>query len=131
LSPRCRAKARPGELAGKKRFVVVREFAVVAGREKDFALVFERGGIWSDLVGSCSNGYCGCELVGLGPERFEGRDYWTSHLEFEAFRDRRQKEIELFRMWVEGKQLIEREKVLGLFYLDERGFDEGTGLVSA
>ena len=82
-------------------------------------------------MSSCSNGYCGCELVGLVSGRFESRDYWTSHLEFEAFRGRHQKEIELFCRWVEQKQLIEHEELLGLFYLDERGFDEGTGLVSA
>jgi len=55
----------------------------------------------------------------------------TSHWDFEAFREQRQFEIEQFRDWMAGRELIEQEKVLGLFYLDDRGFDEGTGLVSA
>ena len=126
---RCRAKARPGDLAAVKRFVVVREFVVRVGCEKDFALIYGQDGIWCDLVRSCSGGYRGCELIAADLQMFEVRDYWTSHLEFEAFRGRHQLEIERFKNWVASKELIEREEVLGLFYLDDR--DEEAGAVPA
>jgi hypothetical protein len=110
--------------------VIVREFVVQIGGERDFALIYGQDGIWCDLVRSCSSGYCGCELIASGVRRFEVRDYWTSHREFEAFREQRQDDIEKFRTWVAGKEIVEHEKVLGLFYLDDRGFDDEAGLVS-
>ncbi|HZU32488.1 MAG TPA: hypothetical protein VFB79_15330 [Candidatus Angelobacter sp.] len=75
--PRCRAKARPGELAGAKRFVVVREFVVRTGCEHDFELIFKEDGLWCDLVRSCANGYQGCELIVTDIRRYEVRDYVT------------------------------------------------------
>lgn len=65
----------------------------------------------------------------MDERRYELRDYWISHREFEAFRGRQQLEIEQFKSWVAGKELIEREEVLGLFYLDDR--DEEAGAVPA
>ena len=109
---------------------MVREFVVRPGCEEDFALVFQPGGIWDDLVRSSAKGYRGCELLRMEPGQFELRDYWASHWEFEAFRGRSQEQIELFRRWMAGKEWIEREELLGMFYVDEHGFDEGTGLVS-
>lgn len=110
---------------------MVREFTVRVGCEKDFALIFGPEGVWSKLVQSCADGYAGSELIAVEPHCYSVRDYWRSHWEFEAFRRRCQDQIELFRKWVAAKELIEHEELLGLFYLDEHGFDEGTGLVSA
>ena len=66
------------------------------------------------------------------PQLFELWDYWTSHLEFEAFREQQQHAVQMFQAWAGSLELVEREEVLGMFYLGDRGPDSGgeTGLVS-
>src|SRR5690348_3956129 len=82
-SPRCRGKA-PRR---SKRFVVVREFLVREGREIDFVRMFGQDGIWPEFLGR-SRQYLGSELrLRLKTERrFRLRDFWESHVGFEAFR---------------------------------------------
>jgi heme-degrading monooxygenase HmoA len=106
--------------------VVVREFAVVDGREEDFAEVFRPGGIWQGLLRS-SPGYLASELLKLssGPGQYEVFDYWRSHEDFESCRQERQQEIERFKLLF-LESLILHETFLGGFYED--GPDE-SGLV--
>lgn len=87
--------------------------------------------MWCGLLRSHAPGYLATELQWMDGRRFRVRDYWSSHLEFEAFREWRQQEVEHFRDWLTSKQLIEQERVLGFFYLDDSDWDEGAGLVSA
>lgn len=112
---------------------MVREFVVRAGCEREFAQVYGRDGLWDRLLRFGRNGYQGCELIEHGLRRFELWDYWTSHLEFEAFREQRQREVQSFQNWVDSVGLIEREKMLGMFYQDDRDPDSDgeTGLVPA
>jgi hypothetical protein len=58
-------------------------------------------------------------------------DFWRSHEEFEGFRRERQQEIERFSLLLAAEEIVKRETVLGSFYQDDSGWDEGTGLVSA
>jgi hypothetical protein len=112
---------------------VVREFVVRAGCEREFAQVYGRDGLWDRLLRLGRNGYQGCELIDRGTRRFELWDYWTSHLEFEAFRDQNQCAVQSFQVWLDGAGLIEREEVLGMFYQNDRDSDSDgeTGLVPA
>jgi heme-degrading monooxygenase HmoA len=113
---------------------VVREFAVVDERERDFEKVFGRDGIWSELLRQ-SPGYIGSALrIELGFESgrcYKVFDFWRSHEEFEGFRRERQQEIERFSLLLAAEEIVKRETVLGSFYQDDSGWDEGTGLVSA
>jgi hypothetical protein len=113
--------------------VIAREFRVNAGCEKDFELVFRPDGVWAALLHARSQGYIGTELKAVAPEQrcYEVRDLWRSHQSFEVFRDWYQHDIEHFRDWLAGKDLIEQERLLGSFYTDEADGDEGAGLVPA
>lgn len=71
------------------------------------------------------------QLVRLEDQRFRVKDYWSSHLKFEAFREWRQHEVEQFYDWLTSKELIEHETVLGSFYVDDSDWDDEAGLVSA
>jgi len=111
--------------------VVIREFVVRPGCERDFAIIFGSDGLWCGLLRRHAPGFLVSELVVMSDQRYRVRDYWTSHLEFEAFRDWRQDEVEQFRDWLASKEMVEHETVLGSFYLDDSDWDEGAGLVSA
>jgi heme-degrading monooxygenase HmoA len=113
--------------------VIVREFRVNAGCEKDFELVFRPDGVWAGLLQRRSQGYIGIELKAVAPEdrRYEVRDLWRSHRSFEVFRDSYQADIERFRDWLAGKEMIEQETLLGAFYSDEPNEGDDAGLVSA
>jgi hypothetical protein len=106
---------------------------VRAGCEKEFELIYGRDGLWYNLLRFVQNGYRGCELITRRPQLFELWDYWTSHLEFEAFRDRQQYAVRMFQAWAGSLELIEREEVLGMFYQGDRDSDSDgeTGLVPA
>ncbi len=106
--------------------MVVREFAVVEGREEDFAEVFRPGGIWQELLRS-SQGYLKSELYRDSGERgrYEVFDYWQAHEDFESCRQERQQEIERFNLLFLD-ELVVQETFLGGFYED--GPDE-SGLV--
>lgn len=130
MLPRCRAKARPGDLAGKQQFVVVREFVAAAGREREFEKVFEPAGIWYELL-RCSVEYLGteCKLEAAAERCYRVLDAWRSHHGFEDFRARYQPEFEWVRQVISSEGLVERETLLGTFYIDGPDFDEGIDLV--
>jgi hypothetical protein len=92
--------------------------------------VFGSSGIWAELLGK-AKGYLGSELVleSKTERLFRAFDYWTSHLEFQAFRAAHQFERDRFAqlVWFEG--LLEREVFLGSYY--ESDSDEGTDIVPA
>ena len=110
---------------------MVREFVIREGCEKDFELVFGPGGIWPELLQSYAEGFAGTGLEKLSgvANGYKVRDYWRSHRDFEDFRGQHQFEVEQFRKWLAGKQLVEHEMLLGAFYNDEP--DEDAGLVPA
>lgn len=100
------------------------------GREGDLKRVFGPNGSWSDLLGKAA-GYLGSELVckSRRERRYRAFDYWTSHWEFEFFREAHQKELERFTEWVMNDCLLEKEIFLGAYYRDEPEPDEGTDIV--
>ena len=113
--------------------MVVREFRVRQGCEKDFELVFATDGVWADLLRPRSRGYIGTELKAVASDerRYEVRDFWQMHRSFEVFRDWYQEDLERFRDWLAGKELIEQETFLGAFYSREADGGDDAGLVSA
>lgn len=113
--------------------MIVREFRVSAGCEKDFELVFGPGGVWASLVQARSEGYVRTELqtAAIEDRKFRVLDYWQSHRDFEAFRESWQHDIEQFRQWLAKKELVESEKFEASFYIDESDEDDDAGLVSA
>jgi hypothetical protein len=112
--------------------VIVREFVVAEGCERDFALVFGPGGIWCELLRPRSDGYLGSELQlgSLADRRYRLFDYWKSHRDFELFREGYQDDVEQFRKWLANKDLVRKETLLGSFYGGPSDFDEGTDFVS-
>jgi heme-degrading monooxygenase HmoA len=115
--------------------VIVREFIVAEGRERDFLRVFGPGGSWPALL-ETSDGFLGSESFpwSEAERRYRVFDRWSSHRAFEGFRRQRQQEYESFMRRMTADGLIERETVLGSFYEKDSGdpgFEEGTGLVPA
>ena len=112
------------------RFVIVREFKVKVGCEKDFELAFGSGSVWCELLQRYSDGYLDTEVkvVSVEDRRYWVRDLWKSHWDFELFRARQQHEVEEFRKWLAMKDLVEHETLLGSFY-DRAEGDEDAGLV--
>jgi len=108
--------------------VVVREFVIREGCEKDFELVFAPDGVWPELLQSYSEGFAGTALEKLSSvaNGYKVRDYWRSHRDFEEFRGQHRFEIDQFQRWLASKDLVEHETLLGAFYDD--GEDE-SGLV--
>lgn len=104
-----------------------------AGCEKDFELVFGAGGVWASLVQTRSEGYVRTELqaVAIEDRRFRVLDYWQSHLDFEAFRESWQHDIEQFRQWLANQGWVEFEKFEASFYTDESDEGDDAGRVSA
>jgi hypothetical protein len=111
--------------------VIVREFRVKAGCEKDFALVFGPGGVWAALVQTRSAGYVRTQLEAASVEdrRFRVLDYWQSHWDFEEFRENHQYDVEQFRGWLANKDLVEHEILVASFYTDELDEGDDAGLV--
>ncbi len=107
--------------------MIVREFKVKIGCEKDFELVFESGGVWCWMLQRCSDGFTDTELqvVSMEDRRYKVLDSWKSHGDFEFFREHHQPEVEQFRKWLARKDLVEQETLLGSFYTDEPGDDAG------
>ena len=111
--------------------MIVREFKVSVGCEKDFELVFGPGGVWCELLQQYAEGYLNSEfqVVSQKDRRYKVKDFWSSHWDFELFRARQQHEVEQFRKWLGMKDLVEQETLLGSFYTDETGGDDEAGLV--
>ena len=112
--------------------MVVREFWVKEGCERSFAKVFGSDGLWSELLRR-SNQYVRTELrvESAAERRYKTFDYWKSHLGFERFRERNQADCDKLYRLIANEEWIEREILLGSFYMDESDTDEGTGLVPA
>jgi hypothetical protein len=102
--------------------VVSRELVAAEGREGDVRRIFGPTGIWSELLGRAA-GYLGSELIcqSRRDRRYRARDFWTSHWEFEWFRERHQRECERFAELIASERILEREIFLGAYYEDEPG----------
>jgi hypothetical protein len=111
--------------------VIVREFWVREGCEKDFELVFGPEGLWPGLLQPRSQGFLGTVLHQLAEKWYQVRDCWKSHMDFEDFREQHQYDVEQFRKWLASKELVEHETLLGSFYTDEPDDGEDAGLVQA
>jgi hypothetical protein len=111
--------------------VIVREFWVREGYRKDFELVFSPDGLWPGLLQPRSEGFLGTVLHAFAGNRYQVRDCWKSHLDFEDFRERHQYDVEQFQKWLAGKELVEQETLLGAFYSDDPDDGEDAGLVPA
>jgi hypothetical protein len=113
--------------------VIVREFRVKAGCEKDFALVFGPEGIWATLLETRSQGFVRTELQAQSVEYlgFRVLDYWQSHWDFETFRASCQDDLDQFRQWLASKDLVEHEALVAAFYTDSSGEGDDAGVVLA
>ena len=110
--------------------MVVREFLVGAGRERDFERIFGPEGIWPEFLRR-SGHYLGTELWlrSKTERRFRLKDYWRSHVGFEAFRAIHQLDCDRLNQLIAREELVVREEFLGAFYADDPGSDEGDDLV--
>ena len=99
-------------------------------RARDFEEAFGPEGIWVALLNR-SDGYLTTE-VGCEPDsRYRVTDYWNSHVGFEAFRQRFATDVERFSRLLLAEGVVESETLLGSFYEDLPGADNGDDLVPA
>ena len=110
--------------------MIVREFWVREGCGEDFELVFGPDGIWPELLQPRSDGFLGTLLHRSPGNRYQVRDCWKSHMDFEDFRERHQYDVEQFQKWLASKELVDQETLLGAFYDNEEPGDDA-GLVVA
>ena len=91
-------------------------FWIREGRERDFERIFERDGIWPELLRR-SRQFFGSELRFESEleRRFTLLDYWESHVGFEAFRAIHQVDCQRFDRLVASEGLVAREELLGAF----------------
>ncbi|MFL6437102.1 MAG: hypothetical protein ACJ71Q_05945 [Terriglobales bacterium] len=110
--------------------MVVREFWVREGREADFEGIFGPGGIWPDFL-KRSRSYLGSQLwlESKTERRFQLRDFWQSHVGFEAFRAIHQLDCHRLEQLIAREQLVAREEFVGAFYVNDPEWGEGDDLV--
>jgi hypothetical protein len=65
----------------------------------------------------------------LVEKRYRVLDFWTSHRGFEVFREKLANEYERFNRLISAEGLVQRQEVVGTYYVDESG--DGDDLVSA
>ena len=99
-------------------------------RAGDFAETFGPEGVWVELLNR-SDGYWKTEVKRESDSRFRVTDYWSSHWEFEAFRRRFAADVERLARLLESEGIVASELLLGAFYDDEPGEDNGDDLVPA
>jgi hypothetical protein len=88
--------------------------------------VFGSDGIWPELLRQ-SGEYLKteCRQESKTERRYRTLDYWRTHLGFERFREQYQAECEKLSRLIAREEWIEREFLLGSFYIDESDADEG------
>ena len=99
-------------------------------KASEFEEAFGPEGIWVVLL-SRSTGFLETEVRCEEGSRYRVTDYWSSHLEFEAFRQRFSADVERFSRLILAEGLVESEALLGAFYEDWPGADKGDDLVPA
>jgi len=55
----------------------------------------------------------------VGERRYRVRDFWTTHLEFEAFRERFSLEYRNFEQLLLAEGVVERQEIVGAYYVNE------------
>ena len=75
-------------------------------------------------------GYIGSELRCESPAegRYRVLDFWSSHRQFEVFREKFAAEYEKFNQLVSAEGLVQRQEVVGTYY---EGGSDGDDLVPA
>jgi hypothetical protein len=80
-----------------------------------------------------AEGYIGsavsCESRAEGV--FTVRDFWKSHVDFEAFREKFAADVMRFRQVLVADGVVRRELMLGSFYECDPGPEDNSGLVPA
>jgi heme-degrading monooxygenase HmoA len=99
---------------------------VVAGREAEFEKFYDSGGEWQELLKK-QEGFLRTELryESVAEARYSSFDHWRSHTDFEVFRETFQVDVKRFEDEIAERKLIESEVLLGSYYVDESGDDEG------
>ena len=107
-------------------------FWVVDGEQASFEELFGPSGAWQALL-TCSDGYLGTEVACESQieRRFRVLDFWVSHADFEAFRDRFAARFKRFNELLSDKGLIARQWLAGTYYVADPDDAEGDDLVSA
>jgi len=103
---------------------------VTERKAREFEKAFGPEGIWVVLLNR-SKGYLKTEVECEPGSRYRVTDYWGSHLEFEAFRERFAAEVERFSRLLQTEGVVENETLLGAFYEDLPGAGNGDDLVPA
>jgi hypothetical protein len=101
---------------------------VTERKVRDFEETFGPEGVWVELL-SRSDGYRKTGVERESGSRFRVTDYWDSHLDFEAFRRLFAADVKKFARLLED--VVESELLLGVFYEDQPGEDNGDDLVPA
>jgi len=107
-------------------------FWVVDGEQASFEQTFGACGAWQALL-ACSEGYLGTEArcESQVERRYRVLDFWTSHAAFETFRGRFAGRYEKFNRLVSDEGLIERQWLVGTYYIADPNDTEGDDFVLA
>ena len=110
--------------------MVDRRFWVGDGRQADFKAVFGVGGIWEEFLRR-ANGYIYTDVESESQvgRRYRVRDLWRSHQEYELFREQYAAKYEKLNELLVAEGLIERQQLVGEYYVDDSS--DGDDLVSA
>ena len=95
------------------------------GRQGDLEVVFQRDGVWGELLRHAP-GYIATEVEceSRAERRYRVRDFWSWHRYFEGFRERFAAEYEAFERLLVSDGLVEREQFVGAYYEKEAGNGE-------
>jgi hypothetical protein len=103
----------------RQRFVVDRRFWAGDGRQRDFEAVFGAVGIWQELAVQAGMIRTEFWCESAVERRYRVRDFWTTHLEFEAFREGFALEYRKFEQLLVAEGVVERQEIVGAYYVNE------------
>ena len=107
-------------------------FWVVDGEHANFEETFGPSGAWQALLRR-SEGYIGTEVPcdSQLERQYRVLDFWTSHAAFETFRGRFAGRYERFNRFLSEEGLIERQWLVGTYYIADPNDPEGDDSVLA
>jgi hypothetical protein len=88
-------------------------------------MMFGPGGIWEELVVKAGSLGSKLDRISKAEGRYQVWDRWTSHLDFERFRQSSKTEIERISEFIAREDWLIREVFLGSFYEDDPGDENG------
>jgi hypothetical protein len=88
-------------------------------REQDFEAIFAVDGIWQELAAHAGMIRAGFWCESTVERRYRVQDFWATHVEFEAFRERFALEYGKLEQLLLAEGVVERQEIVGAYYVNE------------